>query len=109
MTWGSPVEKEVRRRIAISVAAYGYEIANTPIMQDLTFDWLAQQVSPKQGTCHPAVDEFFASRFSPMTGMWIHDHPELEGIKRTFTRYYSAVRDLLENPEMRAKLRRQGP
>lgn len=105
--WGSPVEREVRRRITVSVAAYAYEIADTPIMNDLTFDWLCGQISPKVGTCHPIVDEFFAHRFSPMTGMWIHEHPELDGIKRVFTRYYNALRDHYEHPRVREMLRRQ--
>lgn len=107
-TWGSPVEREVKRRIGLSVAAYAYEIADTPICSDGTFDWLAAQINPKQGTCHPIVDEFFAHNFSPMTGMWIHQHPELEGIKRTFTRYYNTMRDHFEHPRIRELLKRQG-
>ncbi len=102
----SPVEREVRRRIGISVAAYAYEIANKPIMADCTFDWLAAQIDRKMGTCHPELDEFFASRFSPMTGMWIHEHPELDKVKRTFERYYEANSVFLEDPAIRRKLAR---
>lgn len=109
MTWGTPLEMEVRRRITVSVAAYAYEIANKPIMSDLTFDWLAQQISPEIGTCHPLIDEFFIDRFSPMTGMWIHDHPELGSIERTFERYYAVTRDHFDDPVIRRKLSRQGP
>lgn len=109
MTWGSPIEREVYRRITLSVAAYGYEIADKPIMHDMTFDWLAGQISPKMGTCHPVIDEFFNHRFSPMTGMWIHEHPELAGIERTFTRYYATLQDHFETPQIKAKLKRQGP
>lgn len=107
--WGSPIEKEVRRRIGLSVAAYAYEIADTPIMTDATFDWLAEQIDPKQGTCHPILDEFFVHKFSPMTGMWIHEHPELDQVKRTYTRYYAALRDHFEHPGVQKLLRRQGP
>lgn len=107
--WGSPIEREVRRRIGLSVAAFAYEIADAPIMTDGTFDWLAGQISPKMGTCHPIVDEFFAWRFSPMTGMWIHEHPELAGIERTYKRYYAALRDHFEHPRVQEILRRQGP
>lgn len=79
--WGSPIELEVRRRIRVSIAAYAYEMLDRPIMSDTEFDKLAQSIRPKVGTCHPLLDEFFVTRFSPMTGMWIHDHPELARIK----------------------------
>jgi hypothetical protein len=92
-TWGSPVELEVRRRISISVAAYAYEIASKPIMSDQMFDWLAEKIDRRQGTCHPVLDEFFAYEFSPMTGMWIYQHPELPGIEKIFTRYYDVMKD----------------
>lgn len=90
--WGSPLEREVRRRIQISVAAYAYEIADDPIMSDATFDWLAAQINRTTGTCHPVLDEFFATQFSAMTGLWIHNHPELDGVRRVFERYRKALR-----------------
>lgn len=86
--WGSPVEREVRRRILVSVAAYGYEFHNVSIMIDAHWDQTAQEINPRMGTCHPVIDEFFATKFSPMTGMWIHEHPELERIKTLFENYY---------------------
>lgn len=106
-TWGSPIELEVKRRIGISVAAYAYEIADTPIMTDNDFDRCASQINRGMGTCHPILDEFFAYHFSPMTGMWIHEHPELEGIKRTYTRYYTALRGYFEQPGVQRILKRQ--
>lgn len=89
--WGSPIEREVHRRILVSQAAYAYEIANTPIMTDYSFDKIAQAINPKFGTCHPLLDEFFATQFSPMTGMWIHHHPELAKVEKLFKRYYTGV------------------
>lgn len=86
--WGAAIEQEVRRRIKVSVAAYAYEIANRSIMSDDEWDLLAQTINPRLGTCHPVVDEFFAAQFSPMTGMWIHDHPELEKIAQIYRRYH---------------------
>lgn len=95
--WGTPVEHEVRRRIVIAVAAYAYEIKDTPILSDHSFDMIAQRINPRMGTCHPIIDEFFASRFSPMTGMWIHDHPELAKIADLYKRYYTGIlRDYCE-------------
>lgn len=85
---GSPVEVEVRFRIKVAIAAYAYEIADAPIMTDFEFDRLAQSIHPKIGTCHPLIDEFFATQFSPMTGMWIHHHPELPRIKALYEKYY---------------------
>lgn len=89
--WGDPIEREVHRRITIAVAAYAYEIKSTPILSDYSFDKLAQSINPRMGTCHPLLDEFFASKFSPMTGMWIHEHPELPKVAATYRRYYTGV------------------
>lgn len=103
MTWGTSIEQEIRRRIQVSVAAYAYEFENLSIMPDGVWDMLAQRIDPTQGTCHPELDEFFASKFSPMTGMWIHDHPDLPGIKRTFDRYYAATRDVFDQLGKKAR------
>jgi hypothetical protein len=89
--WGAPIEQETRRRIQIAVAAYAYEIEDKPIMSDNTFDRIAQRINKHMGTCHPDIDEFFVVHFSPMTGMWIHQHPELAKIKALFHRYYSGI------------------
>ncbi len=87
--WGLPIEIETRRRIRLAIAAYAYEILDRPIMEDDEFDQLAQSIQRQQGTCHPLVDEFFAAQFSPMTGMWIHDHPELAKIKALYQTHYA--------------------
>lgn len=98
------LEVEVRRRIQVSVGAYAYEIANKPIMSDAQWDQQAAQIDRWMGTCHPLLDEFFVAEFSPMTAMWIHNHPELGGIKRIFTRYYGALRSYYEQPAVQARL-----
>lgn len=89
--WGSPVELETRRRITLCVATFAYEVADAPFMDDHTWDRLAQSIRPRMGTCHPLLDEFFVGHFSPMTGMWIHDHPELDKVRETYERYYRTV------------------
>lgn len=104
--WGSPIEREVQRRIGIAVATYAYEIADRPIMLDMQWDWYACQIDRFMGTCHPILDEFFIVHFSPMTGMWIYDHPELDGIKRIFDRYYAAMKSYFEQPTVQRLLRR---
>ena len=84
--WGRAIEVETKRRIKLCVATYAYEIADAPIMSDGEWDRLAQEINPRLGTCYPLVDEFFAAHFSPMTGMWIHSHPELEKVKMLYER-----------------------
>jgi hypothetical protein len=87
--WGnSPIEVEVRYRIKAAIAAYAYEIADAPIMTDHEFDRLVQSIHPEMGTCHPLIDDFFAGKFSPMTGMWIHEHPQLARIAQIFETHY---------------------
>jgi hypothetical protein len=94
--WGTPVEKEIRRRVQISVVAYGYEIADAPIMDDRWFDFYATKIVKQQGTGHPMLDEFFLAKFSPMTGMWIHEHPELDKIAAAYQRYYEPMREYFD-------------
>lgn len=89
--WGSLIEREIRRRILLTVATYAYEIADKPIMSDASWDLLAQRIDKTLGTCHPIIDEFFATDFSPMTGMWIHHHPELPKVKKMFEKYYTGI------------------
>lgn len=87
--WGAPIELETRRRIRIAIAAYAYEVLDRPILSDAEFDKLAQSINKTVGTCHPLVDEFFIVHFSPMTGMWIHQHPELAKIKALYQTHYA--------------------
>lgn len=90
--WGSPIEVERRRRIHLSVWTYAYEVADAPIVSDDVWDRTAQLVRPQMGTFNLELDEFFATHFSPMTGMWIHNHPELDGIREIYDRYHRQVR-----------------
>jgi len=87
--WGNDVEVETRRRIRLSIAAYAYEVLDRPIMSDSEFDKLAASIRRYQGTCHPLLDEFFVTQFSAMSGMWIHDHPELAKIKALYQTHYA--------------------
>lgn len=96
MSWGTPIEIETRNRIRLAVATYAYEVMDRPIMTDMSWDRLAQAINPKMGTCHPLLDEFFVAKFSPMTGMWIHDHPELDKVKALFDYYWSWARETYE-------------
>jgi len=78
------VERQRRIRIRLALAAYAYEYDNDSIMSDAEFDWLADQVIPSIATGHDKMDKFFKEQFEPDTGMWIHQHPEFNKLKRLY-------------------------
>lgn len=86
--WGSKVEKEVRRRIKLSVAAYSYEMLDESIMSDAEFDKMCIQVNLKVDTGNKKMDSYFKKNFDPSTGQWIRKHPELDKIADLYERYY---------------------
>lgn len=86
--WGTEKEKEVRRRIRASIAAYAYEKENDSVMSDADFDSLCLEIQPEMRTGNRKMDKFFRDHFSPDTGQWIHKHPEMHGIKRLYNDYY---------------------
>lgn len=86
--WGSRVEKEIHRRIRLSVAAYSYEVLNESIMSDSEFDILCKEIDTDIKTGNKKLDTFFKTKFDPSTGQWIHSHPELDGIKKIYEQYY---------------------
>lgn len=91
------VNPEIRNRIRVAVAAYAYEIENDPIMSDADFDKLAASIDPDIETGNSDLDHFFWTFFSPDTGMWVHDHPEIEGLRRIYLAHFkdTAVEDLI--------------
>lgn len=74
------IDEQTRLRIQISMAAYAYEIIDTPIMDDATFDAMAKLIDVSIDTRRPDLDEFFRKEFSPHTGQWIHNHPDIDKI-----------------------------
>lgn len=86
--WGTTAEVERRNRIQVSVAAFAYELMGESIMTDDEFDALARSIRPEVMTGRFNLDAFFLSRFSPDTGMWIHQHPELAKIEQLYHDYY---------------------
>ena len=83
------VNPEIRNRIRIAVAAYAYEVLDSPIMSDHEFDRLALQIDPQKDTGEPELDAFFFCDFNPSTGVWIHQHPDLAGIARLYKTFYA--------------------
>lgn len=86
--WGTKKEKEVRRRIILSVAAYAYEIKNESIMADAEFDEQCLLVDVNEKTGNRKLDNFFKNHFDASTGQWIHKHPELKKIQQIYEKYY---------------------
>lgn len=86
--WGTDVEREVRLRIVLSVAAYSYEYENDSIMSDAEFDKTCLRVQPSMKTGNDRMDRFFQNKFDPSTGQWIRKHPELARIKKIYNDYY---------------------
>ena len=86
--WGSKKELETKNRILISVYAYAYEMENDPIVSDSDFDTLAFELDPYLKTGNRKMDKFFENVYDAFTGMWIHKHPELKGIKYLYDKYY---------------------
>lgn len=87
--WGSKVEKEIRLRIKLSVAAWAYEIASASIMTDHDFDKLCLEVDTSIDTGNAKLDKFFKEEFSPHTGQWVHKHPEKQKLKVIYYGYYA--------------------
>lgn len=87
--WGSKVEKEVRRRIKLSIAAYAYEFKDSEIITDAEFDKMCKQVDVNIDTGNKKMDSYFKKIFDPSTGQWIHRHPELNKIAQLYERFYT--------------------
>jgi len=86
--WGHPIEVERRNRIRLSIAAYAYEFESNPIMDDVAYDKLSYSINTKIATGNSRLDRFFKSNFDPFSGLWIRLHPDLEGIKYLYKRFY---------------------
>lgn len=73
---------ETRNRIRLAVAAYAYEVEDSPIMSDAEFDRLARSIRPTMTTGSARLDWFFLTQFDPSTGVWVHKHPDKAGLRR---------------------------
>ena len=82
------INREIKNRILVSVAAYAYEYLNSPIMSDAEYDALSQRIDVKSKTGNEMMDNFFEQHFIPDTGLWIHKHPEKNKLKYLYERFY---------------------
>jgi hypothetical protein len=86
------INREIRNRILVSVAAYAYECMGDSIMSDNEYDVLALSINPELDTGNILLDNFFKTEFSSYTGQWIHEHPELTKIETIYKKYYAHAR-----------------
>ena len=82
------VEAEIRNRIRLSVAAYSYEFENVSILSDGAFDALCLALDVTIETGNIELDFFFETEFEPCTGVWVHWHPDLEGLRYLYWKHY---------------------
>ncbi len=97
---------ERRRRIRLSVAAWAYENDKKPTMTDLQFDNLALAIRPDLSTGHPKLDRFFRTKFDCNTGMWVHKHPDQEGLENIYARVWVPILYKRKRKKRRRKNRR---
>lgn len=88
ITYSSLACIERRKRIRLSIAAYAYEVKSRSIMSDRDWDALALSIDTSIRTGNRVLDGFFRTKFSPYTGMWIHEHPDLLTIERLYEAYF---------------------
>lgn len=86
--WGNSVEKEIKRRIKLSIAAYSYEFLDVSIISDAEFDKMSLEVDISVDTGNKLMDNFFKNHFDPSTGQWIRKHPQLDLIDKLYKLYY---------------------
>ena len=86
--WGLPIEQERRNRIRVAIYAYAYELRDESLISDQEYDTLARSIQPNMRTGNDAIDKFFSQHYSADTGLWIHQHPQLERIAELYARYY---------------------
>ena len=81
-------EQEKHRRIRLAMYAYAYECEGVGMVSDKEFDELANKIDINVDTDRPDLDVFWETEFSPITGMWIHNHPEFDLIRANFNRLF---------------------
>lgn len=84
-TYAERCAEERRRRINVAVWAYAYEVMDDPLVSDEEFDSECALVDLKLSTSYKgkdnrAIDRWFRENFEPHTGMWVHNHPDKDGL-----------------------------
>jgi hypothetical protein len=82
------VDAETRLRIRVALYAYTYEYEAVSLVSDAEFDDLCSQINLDIDTRRSDLDKWFREHFTPYTGQWIHNHPELHKLKQIYEAYY---------------------
>lgn len=82
--WGTGVEIERRIRIKLTLWAYAYEVHNVSLVSDAEYDAMARRSDPTIRTGR--LDDWWRDNFTPDSGMWVLQHPELHLVAQRFTR-----------------------
>lgn len=69
---------ETHRRIKLLLSTYFYEVLNTSVIDDATWDELARSINLHADTNKPKLDKWFRKHFKPYTGQWIYKFPKKE-------------------------------
>jgi len=85
--------QETKRRIKLAVCAYAYEVKNVTIISDHEYDAECLKINLYACTSRPDLDWWFYNNFDPSTGVWVRNHPELNGIINIYRRYYEVKYD----------------
>ncbi len=103
------LRRETYRRNQICATTFGIELRDVSVMLEGDWDRIAQSIDTSLGVCDPVLDEFFRTRFSPLTTSWIHEHPRLEEVAQWFDRYQRIMRGCFDfsHPSYRDKVKRK--
>lgn len=73
------MERARQARICVSLWACSYEFFAHSLVSDSKFDEMCKEVAATLhiDTDRPDLDKWFRAEFSPDTGQWIYNHPDL--------------------------------
>lgn len=68
----------------LAVWAYAYEIMDTSLVDDHTYDMESLKVDLSISTGNTKMDRWFRKHFDPSTGQWVTKHPDKHGLHRIY-------------------------
>lgn len=85
------MEKIIKERIEVTIAAYAYEFLNESFLTDFEYDELCKKVKENIHikTGNKKWDKWFIKNFNADSGMWVHNHPDKSRLKFLYNEYYS--------------------
>jgi hypothetical protein len=66
----------------VAAWAFSYEFLARSDVSDAVFDAECYKVDLSVDTGNVKMDKWFRENFSPHTGQWIHNHPELKKLQK---------------------------